>query len=152
MKRIILILVAVVALGTSAMAQNNLGARLGVGYGVGAELSWQHGLGGNRMEWDLGISSHDKWGYANLTGIYQWTWNITGGLGWYAGVGANLSILTGDYSGFGLGIDGQVGLEYNFNIPLQLSLDFRPAWHLIGKDDYRGLGWGGLNLGIRYRF
>lgn len=150
MKKIILMLVAVMTLGTSAMAQNYLGVRLGAGYGTNAEVSYMRDLSGNRLELDLGINANDGWNYIHLAGIYQWNWNITGGLGWYAGVGASLGLLTGDYDGFGLGVAGQIGLSYDFSIPLQLTLDVRPEWDLIG--DFNGFGWGGVSLGIRYRF
>lgn len=153
MKKIIVMIVAILALGTSAMAQEGgsyLGVRLGAGYGTNAELSYQMGLGGNRAEFDLGVNMNNGWNYFHLAGVYQWTGNITGGLGWYAGVGACLGILTGNWSGFGLGVVGQAGLSYDFSIPLQLTLDVRPEWDLIG--DVTGFGWGGVALGIRYRF
>lgn len=151
MKKFIVMLVVMIALGTSAMAQSGsyIGARLGAGYGTGAELSYMMGLGSNRAEFDLGINLNDGWNYIHLAGIYQWNWNITGGLGWYAGVGASLGVFTGDHTGFGLGVAGQVGLSYDFNIPLQLTLDVRPEYDFIG---YSHFGWGGVALGIRYRF
>jgi hypothetical protein len=45
---------------------------------------------------------------------------------------------------------GQIGLEYNFNIPLQLSLDYRPGFYLVPAG--HGGAWEGAALGIRYRF
>ncbi len=149
MKKFFFMLLAVVAFSTAVNAQSNLGLRFGAGYGYGAELSYQMPVGGNRLELDLGFASNE-WNYINLNGVYQWTWNIAGNFGWYAGVGANLGIFSNsNHDGFGLGVAGQIGLEYNFNIPLQITLDFRPTWNIIG---YEGFGWGGANLGLRYRF
>ncbi len=150
MKKTLIILVAVL-MGSFAMAQTNLGVRLGGGDGFGGELSGQFGLGGNRLEADLGWTGGDHWSYINLSGIYQWTGNITGPLGWYAGIGANLGLYGGDNeaykAGLGLGVALQAGLELNLNIPFQFTLDVRPSWGFIG---HSGFGWGAA-LGIRYK-
>ena len=69
MKKIILAIAAVFVLSMTANAQNNLGVRIGGGQGYGAELSWQHGLGANRLELDLGWGSGDNHTDFTLTGI-----------------------------------------------------------------------------------
>ena len=46
-----------------------------------------------------------------------------------------------------LSVGGQLGIEYNFDAPIQLSIDARPMWDILGND--HGLGWGAA-LGIRY--
>ena len=59
MKKFFLVLAAVVAMGFAANAQDNaIGIRFGGGSGYGAELSYQQGLGGNRLEVDLGLSKN----------------------------------------------------------------------------------------------
>ena len=152
MKKLFIALVAVFAMSTMASAQiKDLGVRGAFGSGAGAELSAQWGMGGNRLETDLGWAGGDHWGYINLSGIYQWTGTISGDFGWFAGIGANLGLYNGtdkDYDGFGLGLAAQAGFEYNFSFPLQLTLDVRPNWGFIG---HSGFGWG-LALGVRYRF
>ena len=149
MKKALLLVVAIFTMSTMTIAQTNLGVRLGAGYGYGLELSGQFGMGSNRLEADLGFSSyHNDWTYINLCGIWQWTWEISGPWGWYAGVGANLGVYSGEYDGFGLGVAAQIGLEFNPNIPLQFTLDVRPNWGFVG---YSGFGWGAA-LGIRYKF
>ncbi|MCR4659407.1 MAG: hypothetical protein K5650_03825 [Bacteroidales bacterium] len=152
MKKIIIAIVAVVAMSTVASAQiSTLGVRGAFGSGAGAELSAQWGLGGNRLETDLGWVGGPNWSYINLSGIYQWTGEISGPFGWFAGIGANLGLYGGnnaDYNGFGLGLAAQAGLEFNFSFPLQLTLDVRPSWGFIG---HSGFGWGAA-LGVRYRF
>lgn len=152
MKKVLVLLAAIVAFGFAANAQDNaIGVRGAFGSSTGAELSFQKGLGGNRLELDLGWRGHEHWSYINLSGVYQWTWDITGGLGWYAGVGANLGLYTGDHveDAFGIGVLGQIGLEYKFSIPLQISLDARPQWDLLGEAS--GFGYG-IALGLRYCF
>ena len=153
MKKFIVMIVAVIALGTSAMAQSGsyIGARLGAGNGTGVELSYMMGLGSNRAEFDLGINLNDGWQYIHLAGIYQWNWNITGGLGWYAGVGPRVDLYTGaGDASIGLGVCGQAGVDYHFDaIPLQLSLDIRPCFYVYPGTSFQ---WGDIALGIRYMF
>lgn len=152
MKKILIAIVAILALNTMANAQiKDLGVRGAFGSGAGAELSAQWGMGSNRLETDLGWVGHEDWGYVNLSAIYQWTGTFIDNFGWFAGLGANLGLYNGsnkDYDGFGLGFAAQAGLEYNFPFPLQLTLDVRPNWGLVG---HSGFGWG-LALGARYRF
>lgn len=158
MKKFIIALVAVFALGTTAMAQSAIGLRLGGGVGYGAEISGMIGVNGDcmskaqRVELDLGWSGYHHGNYLNLSGAYQWQWNIVKGFGWFVGPGLNLGFWTGhadDFDGgFGLAVGGQIGLEYDFDFPLQLTVDFRPMWSFLG---YGGF-WGGGALGVRYRF
>ncbi len=154
MKKIIIAIVAVFTLGTANAQIQDLGIRGAYGAGYGAELSAMWGLGGNRLETDLGFAGGHHWSYINLNGIYQWTWDLGSDFGWFAGVGASLGLYTSDGAehyndGFGLGVLAQIGLEFNPSaIPFQFTLDFRPQWDFIG---HSGFGWGGA-LGIRYRF
>ena len=150
MKKIFLAIVAVVCMGTMVNAQNWIGVRGAFGSGSSAELSAQWGLGANRLETDLGWNTYHNgdYGYINLTAIYQWRGAIVGNLGWYAGVGANVGLWNGNRDGLGLGFDAQLGIEYNFSIPLQVTLDVRPQYDIIG---YSGFGYFGA-LGLRFRF
>jgi len=152
-----------IALGFSLLsitsAQNidkAIGLRLGTGFGYGAEISYQQPLGHiNRLELDLGLNS---WGFG-LNGVYQWVWDLSAlgdGFNWYAGVGAGIGSYNFKYltnptgvSNFNIGILGQVGLEYRFEIPLTLSLDYRPGlfWGSSLNSSYDG-----ISLGARYRF
>ena len=52
----------------------------------------------------------------------------------------------------GLGVGGQIGIEFDFNelgAPILMSIDTRPMWDMYGSNS--GLRYGG-NLGIRYTF
>lgn len=129
-----------------------IGVRLGGGnYGGGFEASYQHGLGdANRLEFDLGINSHKNSSYFSLAGTYQWVWELGEGFNWYAGPGAQF---IGVKNASAIGVGGQIGVEYNFNValetPLQISIDTRPMINFAsGNND---LGWGAA-LGIRYTF
>ena len=144
-------MVAVMGFAFAASAQSdNLGVRLGGGQGYNAELSWQHGIGNNRLETDLGWATFDKASSFSLTGIYQFVFGLSNNFAWYIGPGAYLGMSTAEgKSSFGLALAGQVGIEYDFTIPLQLSLDIRPRFYVVPSTDFH---WGDLALGIRYRF
>ena len=156
MKKIVLVLVAVFSMGMANAQIQDLGVRGAFGSGAGAELSTMWGLGGNRLELDLGWTTapNNNWSYINLTGVYQWTWALGSDFGWYAGIGANVGLYSGSNDehykdGLGLGFVAQIGLEFNPSaIPFQFTLDARPQWDVIG---HSGFGYG-LALGIRYRF
>lgn len=155
MKRVLLLIATFVTIGSFANAQNALGVRLGGGQGYDAELSYQMGLGGNRLELDLGLRTGDHFTAFNLYGIYQWTGTISGNFGWYAGVGAALGYWNWEHGHdgdgrIGIAAVGQAGLEYNFQaVPIQLSLDIRPKFYILPETEFH---WGDIALGIRFRF
>lgn len=156
MKKFLFAMVAVLALSFAANAQHAIGVR-GVLDG-GAELSYQQDLGSNRLEVDLGIHSGSHWSWFNLTGIYQWKGTISGPLGWYAGVGAQVGYYSwkndwnqkdGDLD---LGVGGQLGLEFVFpGAPIQLTLDWRPMFLILDASD-RTWSSNDAALGLRYIF
>lgn len=82
----------------------------------------------------------------SLTALYQYHFDLssltTEGFGWYAGGGAHLGTreITGRYE-FLAGVDGIVGLNYNFTkIPLNLSLDWKPAVHFTTSSELADFG------------
>ncbi len=149
MKKVMITLMLILGLETGMHAQQITKAiRLRLGYG--GEVSFQQPLGSaNRLELDLGLN---RYGFG-LNGIYQWVWDlsaISDGFNWYAGVGASI----GSYnyysnSPLNVGILGQIGLEYNFKIPIQLSLDYRPGFYLL-NGFYPS--YDEICLGVRYKF
>jgi hypothetical protein len=150
MKKIILTALVSLALATSLNAQDKaIGLRLGGGTANGGEISFQMDMGdANRLEADLGFIGNANYSGVALTGIYQWVWDLAplgDGFKWYAGAGAGLRL----FNGLGLGIHGQIGIEYTFpSIPIQLSLDTRPGWYFGGVGGFDG----GAALGVRYKF
>ncbi|MCQ2275103.1 MAG: hypothetical protein MJZ86_09960 [Bacteroidales bacterium] len=152
MKKFFVLLVAIVALGFAANAQDAIGVRFGGGAGYGAELSYQKGLGSNRLEFDLGVSNFGGNDMEfNLAGAYHWSFNIVDNLNWYVGPGLNLDYCSNH--GFGLGICGQIGIEYRFSFPLMVSIDARPTYRLLVP---QGCGMGNFGWGacaaVRYCF
>ena len=127
MKKIILMAVAVLGFAAAAVAQPRaIGARLG----YGAEVSYQHTLGENFVQADLGLIGFGANINANAT--YNWMiakpqWTDRGEWGFYAGAGAGLGLgFIPEATYFNVGAVGMVGLEYTFWFPLQLSIDLRP--------------------------
>lgn len=145
MKKILVMLTLALGISAAAVAQPRA---IGVRGSYGAEISYQHNLGSNFLEADLGFWDG---GFA-VSGVYdfilaspQWTagtWNV------YAGPGASLGV----GGGVTVGVCAQVGLEYTFgSIPLQLSLDLRP--NIVTIHDGIGFVSGFWPaLGIRYAF
>lgn len=155
MKKLILTFALVASIIGTVSAQvegKAIGLRFGGADANGAEITYQHPLGNaNRLELDFGLNGY---GFG-LNGVYQWVWDLSDladGFNWYAGVGAgigNYKFKTNGTTGLGVGILGQVGIEYNFNIPLQLSLDYRPGIYVV--PNYNG-SYDGICLSARYRF
>lgn len=167
MKKIILSAFMLIGLAFSAQAQdiskNALGLRFGDNGGFGGELSYQRALSSNnRLELDLGWRNRSNFNNntyhdnaIKLAGLYQWVWNIDGGFNWYAGVGGGLGSYSYDNGGnhyndtFAFAA-GDIGLEYNFDIPLLVSLDFRPEFG--GNGYYKNNYGSDIALSVRYQF
>lgn len=144
------------------ISDNAIGLRIGDGGGFGAEVSYQRALGdNNRLELDLGWRNSNDYDAVKLVGLYQWVWNIEGGFNWYVGAGGGIGSYDDKYyknrddddidDGLFALLAGDIGIEYNFDFPLLLSLDFRPE---IGFSRYdRGDDLTpDIALGIRYQF
>ena len=140
------------------ISKNALGLRLGDNDGFGGEISYQRGLSNKtRLEFDLGWRNSNDVDAIKIVGLHQWVWNIDGGFNWYAGLGGGLGSWSYDKNGYDdngtfVLAAGDIGIEYNFDVPIQLSLDFRPEFY-FNSDDFREDNFGpDIALGIRYRF
>lgn len=161
MKKRFFLIIAILGFGFTATAQeisnNAIGIRIGDNDGFGAEISYQKALGeNNRLELDLGLRSGSNYNGFKLAGLYQWVWVLEGDFNWYAGAGGGLGNYSYDLpsplkdeSETFLFVAGNIGIEYNFDIPLALSLDARPE---IGFGDFRDDLDFDIALGIRYKF
>jgi hypothetical protein len=166
MKKVIFLFTIISALTWQANAQeiseNAIGLRFGESDGFGPEINYQRHLGdNNRLELGLAFHSEKHWNAIKLLGIYQWVWNIDGGFNWYAGPGAGLGLVNYDTKDKDYPFDdryddseafafvtGDIGIEYNFDIPLILSLDMRPQFNLGYRDDISF----DVGLSVRYQF
>lgn len=161
MKKLVLIsiilLCTIVTMKAQDIADNAIGLRFGGGNGIGVEISYQLKVNSvNRVEMDLGYKSNDSYDSFKLTGIYQWVWSIDDrGLNWYAGVGAGVGSISSNKDetvneGAFLNADGNIGIEYDFDIPILISLDLRPELGVLGN--YGDSFDFDLALAVRYQF
>lgn len=147
----------------SQVRDHAIGIRFGSVYGVGTEISYQHGFNAiNRLEVDLGFNS--DYDYVNdfkqeynswaLTGTYHWVRNLEQNFNWYYGPGGKIGAWSSNMgynykynNGIYLSAVGDIGLEYCFPIGIQLSLDARPEIGLVNNGS-------GINIGfaVRYQF
>lgn len=125
------------------VSENAIGLRFNQGNGLGAAISYQKKItDSNRLEVNLGL--RDAFNSFKGTGLYQWVWNLENKFNWYAGFGAGFD--SRDSALFGAGI---IGVEYNFNAPILIAIDYIPE---IGiTENYNSLG-SSFTLAIRYQF
>lgn len=160
MKKVVMVIGLIVGVGFQSQAQSisehALGLRFGGNNGYGAEVSYQRALGeNNRLEIDLGWRNDKHFDAFKLTGLYQWVWNIEGGFNWYVGLGGGVGSV--DYNDNRYDDDnevflfgaGNIGIEYNFDIPLLIALDFRPE---IGSGNYNNDLDFDIAIALRYQF
>ena len=163
MKKIILIAALALGFAVAATAGNPIEKKfggktraLGLRGGYGFELSYQHSLGENFVEADLGL-----WGFNTLNAVatYNWMlaqpqWTSRGDWGFYAGPGVAVGFdFNSATAGLNVGAVGQIGLEYTFWFPLQLSIDIRPQLGVhIGNGDLFHVSGFYPTLAARYRF
>lgn len=124
MKKLIIFALAVLISAIAVAQPRSIGGR----FGYGAEVTYQHTVGKNFVELDLGYNYARAF---NATAKYdfvvaqpQWTsegtWRFYVGPGIFVGSDFNAKPLI-------FGISAQVGLEYTFKFPLQLSVDIMPT-------------------------
>lgn len=155
MKKLILASVLIFTLSVTLYSQT-VGNAIGARIGAGAEVSYQYVLTDvNRLEFDLGLSGWETGGF-QLSGLYHWVFTLQDRLNWYIGPGVQIGQLSYKTSNnswenkFGIGAAGQIGIEYNFEIPLQLSLDWKPSFPVFPSGG--SFGYQGIALGVRYVF
>lgn len=149
------------------IADNAIGLRLGDSDGFGAEISYQRLLGRyTRAEINLGYRDSREHDAVKLTGMYQWVHSIDRGFNWYYGFGAgigsadfaprpnvnNPTIFEDPDGGFFALVAGDVGIEYNFDIPVLVSLDIRPEYGVVGFGNFDNRFNFDIALGVRYQF
>ena len=141
---IALLFIGIFSANAQDISKNAIGVRFGGNNGFGGEVSYQRALGNNnRLEIDLGLRKGDAF---KATGLYQWVWALEDQFNWYAGFGGGIASANSNSAIFGAGV---VGIEYNFDIPLMISLDFRPEVGFSGFYDGFQSDFG---LGLRYQF
>ncbi len=154
MKKTLLILAAVFGFAAIACAQPKaVGLRAG---SPAIAASYENYVNGDDfLEFELGFS--DGTDKIFVDGVYNFMilqpdWTTSGSWGFYGGPGAGVKIADKpDGNVVYAGIVGNLGLEYTFDFPLQISLDIRPRVMIgdgeVDTDDIFTFG-----LGVRYCF
>lgn len=157
MKKILFAAAIMLTFAFAASAQPRaIGGRLG----YGLEASYQHTVhDADFVEATLGLFSFNE---VNATATYNFmiaqpSWTDRGEWGFYAGPGAAVGVgFVPDATFASIAVAGQVGLEYTFWFPLQLSVDLRPKIGVAINDGahfYAGGLFGFIPcISVRYRF
>jgi len=141
MKKILFTILVFAGLFQFSQAQE-VGIRFGDAFGGHYAVDGVFGLGNfSRIHAD--VSFGDGVGVEALWDFH--TQPLGSGFDWYIGAGA--SAFLGDP--FKLGITGEIGLEYHFDIPLAIGADWRPTFIIIENTNFEA-GWFGFN--VRYVF
>ena len=150
MKRFILTLFLCICFITLTNAQdyrNGIGLRAGFNQG----LTFKHFISGKSA---LELLLATRWSGFEITGLYEIhnsAFDIDR-FNWYFGAGAHVGFYGSSYGGGEgtfVGIDGILGLEYNFReAPINISLDWKPAFDF----GYNNFFADGGALSLRYIF
>lgn len=165
MKKIIALAAALISccLYLTAEAQPRAaGLRIGA---TGFDASYQHSIGNNFVEAEAGLAFGPITPGFKATALYNFVfarpaWTDRGTWGLYAGPGLSLGYVSDRLTytmlisneegmtyrrrihpveyGFMMSVAAQIGLEYTFWFPLQLSVDIRPyfGFHVNGNARY----------------
>ena len=158
MKKIFLTVIMAVGFIALASAQDyRTGIGLRAGYPAG--LTIKHFISNSTALEGL-LST--RWRGFVITGLFESHRQFADvqNLNWYYGFGAHIGFWNGSYnynywgdpgeSYTVVGIDGILGLEYNFEeFPVNIGLDWKPAFNIIG---YQGFWGDGAAFSIRYIF
>jgi hypothetical protein len=158
MKKIVITCLIVFCLASISYSQDY---KTGIGLRGGFEtgLTVKHFIGEtSALEGILAT----RWRGFEITGLYEIqnpAFNAER-LDWFFGFGGHIGFWNGDYthdywgtSGQNysvVGIDGILGLEYNFSeVPINIGIDWKPAFNFVG---YSGWWGDGGAISIRYIF
>jgi opacity protein-like surface antigen len=142
MKKLLILIFSLILFSAASHSQdyrNAVGIRLGLSNGI----SLKHFFSTNKaVEGILTV----RWGGYNLTGLVEKHRSIFDTDGLYLFYGAGLHMGSFSNSWFNdtnnhtvIGLDGIIGFEYVFrDLPLNVSLDYKPAFNLFGNTGFWG--------------
>ena len=151
-------MIAILGMAAVASAQPKaIGGRIG---NYGMDISYENyvGSGADFLEFELGLDDRFRTSAFHFDGIYNFMiaqpdWTSSGQWGFYAGPGASVAVWNTptEENVVYAGLVGNVGLEYIFDFPLQLSMSLRPRL-MLGDGRIRENGLLSLGIGVRYVF
>lgn len=155
MRKIVLTFIFVLSVTLASAQEYNTGVGLRAGLSQG--LTIKHFVS-EKAAFEGLLST--RWRGFDITGLYEIhnrAFDVDR-LNWYYGFGAHVGFWDGSNTSWGntgttytvIGIDGILGIEYNFSeAPINIGLDWKPAINLTG---YTGFWGDGGALSIRYIF
>jgi hypothetical protein len=154
MKKIILTVIIIVSIAGIAGAQEY---KTGIGLRGGpyTGLTLKHFLSEKAAIEGL---LQTRWSGFEVTALYElhnYKAFDVDRLNWYYGFGAHIGSYDAKYVPWGstgsvIGIDGILGIEYNFSeAPINIGLDWKPSFNIVGDTNFRPDGGA---LSIRYIF
>jgi hypothetical protein len=156
MKKTILTLTLVIFISAFAAAQDyNTGVGLRLGFWNG--LTVKHFISQRSALEGLLLTRMSGFEITGLFEVHNNAFDVER-LNWYYGGGAHIGFWNGKNTSWddpdgnytSIGIDGIIGIEYNFkDVPINIGLDWKPIFNLSGYTVF--LGEGGA-LSIRYIF
>lgn len=145
MKKAFLILTLCLFGWIGANAQQNYNTAVGLRGGPFLGLTLKHFIKDNvALEGLL----ETRWRGVMFTGLFEIHENFFDfdGAAWYYGAGAHVGVWNGNYDGHPwfsgdqnysvIGLDGIIGLEYSFDFPLNISVDWKPFVNLFGDGNF----------------
>lgn len=119
----------------SSVKSQEIERSVGIRFGAHlAELSYHQPLFQiSRLEADFGVDYKD-WSGMSLSVLYDFVFDfdqLGPGLNWFVGFGGAAGLFR---SSFVPGILVNGGIQYNFNIPLQFTIDWRPGYYFNSKE------------------
>jgi hypothetical protein len=155
----ILLSLSILFISGASMAQGDYSTGIGLRGGYPAGLTVKHFLSDqDAVEGLIGAYYRGLM----ITGLYERHMDAFGEerLNFYYGAGAHIGFLNyynnhpflkdGNGSGALIGVDGILGLEYNFEpVPINISVDWKPAFNLVG---YTGFWVDNGAFSVRYIF
>lgn len=158
MKNIICVLALILTVTSNAQVlKNTIGLRLGYD---AQEVSFQQSVfDNNRLELNLGVNTFginlagNPCRGVGLNAVYQYVFDVDileEQFQWYYGFG--MAVLS--HGGlFGTGALGQIGLQYSFESPWLLSIDYRPGlYYLPGAGNTTRFSWNAPCIALKYKF
>jgi hypothetical protein len=151
MKKLLVLTLAVLMSVGVASAQNyKYGAGLRFGPSGGFDFKWNH-TATNSLEFNLNFPDFNG---LSASVAYEWNWPIgdrgheNEGFNAYAGPQASVGLFG---RSFMLGIGGLGGIEYKFDIPIALALDYKPTF-AFSRGGPHTWGFYDFSIAVRYTF
>ncbi|MCO6357539.1 outer membrane insertion C- signal [Roseivirga pacifica] len=146
MKKLIFVFALFLFAGLSQVnAQSEIGVRFGDVTGGSFAVDGIIGIGEfSRVHANVSFGGNDGVDFG-VDALWDFIYRPLGeeSFNWYVGAGPFLGF--GD--DFAFGAAGEIGLEYRFQIPLSLSIDWRPYFRIVEDTDFYA---GGFGLNVRY--